>query len=82
MKERVREHSREFDDFTYRIGTKGAIGYAELLSGPTKTYLRAAEAYLNDILFQKKAADRAGRNTGQVQPPTPSKGKWQGSRRS
>lgn len=77
------EHSREFDDFTFRIGGKSPDGYNTLMAGPTKTYLRAAEAYLNDILFQKKAADRASRNTqAQAQPPTPSKGKWQGSKRS
>lgn len=50
------------------------------MRGPVKTYLRAAEAYLNDILFQKKAVDRAAKAHAQPHTPTTMKGKWPGKR--
>lgn len=77
---RAQEHSREFDDFTFRIGGKSPDGFNTLMGGPTKTYLRAAEAYLNDILFQKKASQRAAK-AGKTSTRMPSKGKWPGNKR-
>lgn len=57
------DHRAQFDDFTLRIARNDVGGYHALMRGTMKDYLRAAMAYLSDIVYQHKANKVAKKNT-------------------
>ena len=61
IRERIKEHRRQFDDFALRIARNDISGSHLLMSMTTRDYMRAAEAFLQDILSAKKASDRAAK---------------------
>ncbi len=59
--ERIKEHRRQFDDFALRVARNDISGANLLMQMTTRDYMRAAEAFLQDILSAKKASDRAAK---------------------
>lgn len=59
IREQVREHGQQFDEFTYRIAGRKPTEFDRLLRAPIRDYLMVAEDYMEGIAAQHRAIKNA-----------------------